>query len=64
MCAHVSFDYRNTLCDNGMGCGWEWDAEALRAFVFIQNSISHLLPAGRESVQYLFCLFYSEFVSL
>lgn len=55
MCAHVSFDYRNTLCDNGMGCGWEWDAEALRAFVFIQNSISHLLPAGRESVQYLFC---------
>lgn len=37
------------------GCGWEWDAEALRAFVFIQNSISHLLPAGRENVQYLFC---------
>lgn len=35
--------------------GWEWDAGALRAFVFIQNSISHLLPAGRESVQYLFC---------
>lgn len=51
----VSFGYRNTLCGNGMGCGWEWDAEALRAFVFIQNSISHLLPAGRESVQYLFC---------
>lgn len=44
-----------TQCFKGMGCGWEWDAEALRAFVFIQNSISHLLPAGRESVQYLFC---------
>lgn len=54
-CVRMSFDYRNTLCDNEMGCGWEWDAEALRAFVFIQNSISHLLPAGRESVQYLFC---------
>lgn len=37
------------------GVAGKWDAEALRAFVFIQNSISHLLPAGRESVQYLFC---------
>lgn len=42
------------------GVAGKWDAEALRAFFFffpIHNSISHLLPAGRESVQYLFCLF-------
>lgn len=46
------------------GVAGKWDAEALRAFFFpIHNSISHLLPAGGESVQYLFC-FCFKFVSL
>lgn len=56
MCAHVCPLNTEAHC---VSLEWsvagEWGVEALRAFVFIHNSISHLLPAGRESVQYLFC---------
>lgn len=37
MYAMCPFDYRNTLCDSEMGCGWEWDAGALRAFVLFRT---------------------------
>lgn len=56
MCAHVCPLKTEAHCvTTEWGVAGKWDAEALRAFFSIHNSISHLLPAGRESVQYLFC---------
>lgn len=67
MCAHVCPLNTEAHCvTTEWGVAGKRDAEALKSiffFFFTLNSISHLLPAGRESVQYLFC-FCFKFVSL
>lgn len=56
MCAAVASESRSTLWQWNWGVARKRGAEALGASFFpTPNSISHLLPAGRESVQYLFC---------
>lgn len=60
MCAHVCPLNTEAHCvTTEWGVAGKRDAEALKSIFFLTlNSISHLLPAGRENVQYLFLLLF------